>query len=254
MHANLTGGAAGHSYRLLFDPAPVEGGGNTPPPVKEPETPLPTPAADPIEGFKVALGKHNNDALSLARESFSTAESLRTQLAETRAKLPKEGSVILAGDDVAAWEAFRALGKPDEIKATIAEHGTLKTQIAQRARQDLYGEISKSHGWNPAALADVPGIDEMDLIVKDGTRNGKPAKIAHLRETVKEGDKEIVKETPLDAHIQKTRPHLMPALTAGQAAGTSRTQGGPARQPQKPAVNPGAETAQSTRPRSLARW
>lgn len=243
MSSSLFGGAAGSSYRLLLDPAPVEGGGTTPPPAKEPEK-APTP--DPTEGFKAALGKHNNDALGLARESYSAAETLRTQLAQVQSKLPKDGAVVLAGDDAEAWKAYKALGKPDVIKATVEEHGTLKTQVAQRARLDLYSEIGKAHDWNAAAVADVPGIADLDLILKDGTKNGKPAKVAHIKEVTKDSDgKDVVKETPLEKYIRDTRPHLMPALTAVQS-GASKAN------PARPA--PIAQTDPNARRRPLARF
>ncbi|MEO6809721.1 MAG: hypothetical protein ABI353_11470 [Isosphaeraceae bacterium] len=237
--------------RLLFDPASTDGGGTAPTPAKEPEkAATPPPAADPSEGFKAALAKHSGDALAFAREAYAASSAATAKLAEVQAKLPGKGAVVLAGDDAEAWQAYQALGKPDALKSTVEEAGVLKNQVAARARRDLIGEAAKAHGYDADVLAELPGIDGLKIEIRDGSRNGKPAKVAHVIETVKDGDKDVLKEATLDKWIAAHKPKFLPSLAADQG----QPKGGPARQIPVPAANPETARDRAARQRPLASW
>ncbi len=76
-------------------------------------------------------------------------------------------------------------------------------------------------GFDAEVLNGLPGVADLVIEVKDGTRNGKPARIAEVvtKETDAKGV-ETEKRTPLDKFAETTWPKFLPALKAGASAPT----------------------------------
>lgn len=62
------------------------------------------------------------------------------------------GQVAVAAEDAQVLNQFKALGKFDEVKAKVEEHGTLKEQSEAMTRKTLYSEAAKAHGLDPDAF------------------------------------------------------------------------------------------------------
>jgi hypothetical protein len=186
--------------RLLLDPTPTDGGATTPPPA--------APVADPTEGFKAALKKHGDDAAAFARDVFRDLQETRTQLSAVSAKIPKEGSVVLEGEDAAEWTAVRSLGKAADLKTKLDEHAALSQRLAARERLDLVTAAAKAHGFDPDVLSTLVGPD-LAIEIKDGKdRFGKDVKVAEVVATA--DGKEV--RTPLDKYAEKAFPKFLPSL------------------------------------------
>jgi hypothetical protein len=190
-------------FRLLLDPAPEAGGGNVNP-----------PAPDPAAAFSAALAKFNGDNAALARDSWQTAERLRAELAEVRPKLPPKDARVLSKDEDAAYTAFMALGKPDEVAKAIEDGKSALDWRSARERKDLIVDAAKAHDFDPDVLEHLAGPG-LVLAVADVTRNGKPAKIAQVV-TKDESGKEA--RTDLDKHAAKAWPKFLESLKSKATA------------------------------------
>jgi hypothetical protein len=191
--------------RLLLDPTPTDGGGNTPPPAAPPATPppatppaTPPPAADP------------NDTLRRERDQA------RQERDALRGKVPGDGAVVLTGDDAAAWAAFQALGhKPAEIKTKLGERDTFEGRIKAADREKLIGSAAKVHGFDPDVLADKAGAD-LRIEIADVQRNGKTVKVAQVVTIEKKDGKDVEVRTDLDKHAEKHWAKYLPVLRAAK--------------------------------------
>lgn len=183
--------------RLLLDPTPpVETGTAS------------ASAPDPTEGFKAALKKHGDDAAAFARETYRDLMDARNQLSALTAKIPKDGSVVLEGDDAAEWSQLRTFGKANELKAKLDEREALAARLAKRERDDLLTLAAKSHGFDPEVFATLAGPD-LQVEIKDGKdRLGRDVKIAEVIHQV--DGKEA--RTPLDKYAEKAFPKFLPSL------------------------------------------
>lgn len=214
--------------RRLFAPEAGEGGGAAAPaPVASSQSTnaTTTSTADPVEGFKAALRKHDNDAASLARTLHADAEVLRRENAELRGKLPREGSTLLDGDDAAAWKELTALGKPAEIKAKLLAGDAAAKEVSRFERKSLLTSAAAVYGWNPTVLERLAAGD-LEIEVKEAERNGKlvPVATVLLHETNDKGEAVVVKKS-LEKHAEKEWVEFLPALKAHAA--NSRPAGTP---------------------------
>lgn len=148
-------------------------------------------------------------------------KTLRDERRDLRGKVPKDGAVVLEGDDVKRWEAFQALQKtpeelaagavltPDErkeweafkaleLKAAdvpniVKERDELKSKDAQRTRQDTITAVVRAMKWpdeTAATIADMRSLDGAKFEVKkekvkDGTGAEVETDVPYV--TVKDG-------------------------------------------------------------------
>lgn len=189
-----------------------------PDPVVETETKIEakvgtaTPPVDASEGFRAALKKHDNDALSLARDAWVRADDFKRQLAEATGKIPAADAVVLTKDEAAELAAYRGLGKASEVteKLTLAE--TLAAQVATNAREKLDAQAAAAHGFDPEVLATLRGDLKIEIV--DGKdRLGKAVKVAEVVTTEGEGKTEKEVRTPLDKYAEKNWAKFLPSLT-----------------------------------------
>lgn len=71
------------------------------------------------------LKKHEGDAMALAAELSAEVADLNRQLRAAKGDKPKEGSIILTPEQAKHWDAFIALGKPEEVIAAYQEYVAL---------------------------------------------------------------------------------------------------------------------------------
>lgn len=201
--------------RLLLDPAPTEGNGNS-----EPSAPKPKPeeskAPDLVKAVEGLLSKHG-DAASALRVLLSENHGYRDQLRELKAKLPADGSVVLSGDDAKAWGRFRTLGDFADVETRLKERDTLDAQIKAHAREKLVSEAAGLHGYDPDVLGQLPGAADLEIRVAERTVNGKAVKVAQVVGQDDQGQETL---TDLDKHAEANWAKFLPSLTAdSQASG-----------------------------------
>lgn len=133
-------------------------------------------------------------------------KAVRTDRDALRTQLPPEGSVILKGAEKDRWEAYSALGKPEDLKAALADRDTLTADKAKRDRTDSIRNAAEASGYKASVLERLAPAG-VTFTVRDETKDGQTVKVAYAKDG--EGA-----ETPLTDFVTKDFADFLPALTA----------------------------------------
>jgi hypothetical protein len=130
------------------------------------------------------------------------------------------GQALVSKADAEAVAAYKALGTVDEVKAKLDEHGTLKTDAANRKREDSLVLAAGELGFDPELFKRLSNLP--DLEVRSGS-DGKKQVIA----LVKDGDKIV--ERPAMEFLESSPDHkpFLPKLKVQSGVtvhGTGSTQ------------------------------
>lgn len=174
----------------------------------------PPPADD--AAFKAALKRHNDDAYALARDAWERAERHRAEAEALKGRVPAEGSVVLPGDDAAAFARYREMGPIDDLAAKLAERDQFAATIAAHERRKVVETAAAGYGYDPDVLDSLPGAASLEFEFAEAFRNGKKAKLAHVK--LPDGQAK-----PLDQFAAETWPKFLPSLKAMPAAASPRT-------------------------------
>jgi len=216
-------------YRILLDPQGGDGSG----------TPAPAPA-DPSEGFKALLAKHNNDALRVAESLHDENYKLRQKNAALRSSVPDEGSVVLKGDDAKDWTKYRDLGKPSEVKASL-DSGRVATEERDRfARGEVYRKVADAAGYKPSVFVQMAERDGLAVELVEGKKDGKAVTTAVVKG---EGDS----TTPLEEYVDRNWSDFKPALVGGAGPEKKATSTTPPRRPFGMPASPSDDPDESAR-------
>lgn len=153
-------------------------------------------------------------------------------------RVPPDGAVVLSAADAKAWEAYRALGKPDEVKTKLEQGEKDASEAATLRDTTQTAEMGAALGWKPDVLRELKqakGVHlEMREVEVDGTgaNAGKKvkAKVPHARPA----DKADAPLVPLEEY-EPLKPYH-PALKAEPSDERDRrpSGGGPNYPPQRP--------------------
>jgi hypothetical protein len=189
----------------------------------------PGQGADPTQAFQNRLNKLNGDAMAFATQLFDENYRLREdkrqlneQLTATQGRLPADGTLVLAPDDAKAYEAYKALGTPKELKDRVDAYPTLEDENKDLKLRDSLREVADvgigGSKLRFSVLEDrvKAAGGNIQFSVKEEGRDKR--KVAY----VKEGDK----ETPLEQYAQKNWADYLPSLKAEQAKRTGSANGG----------------------------
>jgi hypothetical protein len=170
---------------------------------------------NPQEAIQKLLDKHKGDAQALALHLFGENVTLRNENSELKKKVPADGAIVITKADHDRYEAYKALGKPDELKTKIESADALTTENANLKRAASFQHLREA-GYDPDAVKDFDDLEGKEIeaySVKDEKdSDGKDAKVAYV--TV--GGK----ERPLAEYAKEKRPKLVPALRGGEKADT----------------------------------
>lgn len=193
-------------------------------------------------GLKKRLDKHQGDAMALAAELSAENADLNRQLRAVKGEKPKEGSLVLTPEQKTQWEAFIALGKPEEVIAAYQEYAVLgkaedlKTKIATHAdlekeNASLKKDQELSRRANEGVTIDGKtsklDLEVLSLIDKsvgglvfedrDVIVDGKTQKVPH----VKVGDS----VTPFADYLKTKHAKLLPSLIGSEVSNGTRVPG-----------------------------
>lgn len=190
-----------------------DGGGNPPPKLTAAEL-LARYGASP-ERLAENLEKAYGENFSLREKNRGLTGEVTTLKANQR----PDGAVILTGDDAKAYEAYTALGKPDELATIKTERDTLATEVATTKKQSLLRDVAEIAEFKPAVLTRLGG--DLDYVIKEVTEGEVTRKAAYVK--TEQGEK------PLTEYAQAQWGDFLPALTAtgGTEQQGQRTQGVP---------------------------
>jgi hypothetical protein len=193
--------------RILLDPQGGEGTGTIPDTL--PDNPKGTP--DLTRAIESLLSKYGPDGA--VGKVIIEAHDLRKKVAALKSRVPKEGAVILEGDDARRWSSYVALGEPDALRAGLAERDTFKAEAEGHRKAKLLAAAAGLYAYEPSVLETLAKDLEVE-IREDRGQDGKPVKVAIVKG---EGDK----TTPLNEYAEAHWQAFLPALKAEAARRTS---------------------------------
>jgi hypothetical protein len=201
------------------------------------------PAQQPQQGYTRLLERNGNDAGAVATLLYQENYQHRQRIRDLEGRLPKEGAVILSGDDVARWDALRA-HNPADVAAALAERDTLKAQVTETARKETIRKAADAAGLKASVLERLPGLPPVEVTEADGKA------IAHV---VTDAGK-----VPLIDYVTSQFADFLPALQLTQQQTTGapwpRQPTGGAQRPADPVDSALAtfQAARDSRPNPLA--
>ena len=94
-----------------------------------------------------------------------------------------QGARVLSADEAKDYDAYVALGKPDEVKKGLEEGATAKTSVAERAKADAVDAAATAAGFKKTVLGDRLKADGLtDPTVREVERGGKKVQVAYVKD------------------------------------------------------------------------
>ncbi len=168
-----------------------------------PNPPAPAPASGDVnQAFNNLLQRHNSDALQLSmqlyQENFTLREErrqLKDQLTEAGKKIPAVGTRILTEDEAKLFDAYKALGKPEELAGQ-------KTELHKVKRTQQISLAAQAAGYKASVLERLVG--EIEIEISKETADGKEIEVPYV--TVDQ------KKVKLVDHAKTAWAEFLPAL------------------------------------------
>lgn len=190
--------------RYLLNPQGGEGNG------------APAPQVDLATMLRTLLAEKGDDAKAVARELLAKNRELegdnrkyRKAIKDLKESKPPSDAVVLVADDARRWEAYRALGEPEEVKASL-ESGAAAVERQEAAdRVGNFRKAALAAALNPDVFADLAGSKGLQVEVREETRDGKAVVDAFV--TGEGGSR-----TPLKEFVETHLSSYLPALTQGK--------------------------------------
>lgn len=191
--------------KLLLDPEPVGGGGVTDPPAPPVSKPDLKKTADDL------VAKHGtaNEAVHVL---LGEAYKLRDSNRELKKQLPADGSIVLTADEGKALNAYKALGKPEEIATNLTAGTAAVAKVAAFLREKIHHKAAELCKFVPAVLGTLAEKDGLELVI--GTGKDKAGKDVETASVKGEGEK----TTPLAEYAEAHWKPFLPALKVAPAA------------------------------------
>jgi len=151
---------------------------------------------DPAAAFQNALKKKNDDALALASQLFDENFSYRTQIRELKTKVPKEGDIVLTGDEAKEYQSFKALNvKADDAKKAIDSVSTLEKQNKELAGMEALRELADigldGSKLKLSVLKDQIQTKFPDAVISfkdEKDKDGKAVRTAYIKKSEKDSE------------------------------------------------------------------
>jgi hypothetical protein len=160
------------------------------------------------------LADFTNDNHALRRKNAD----YKIEVEQLRGKVAPEGAVILSADDAKAWEAYKTIGKPEDLTKAVTERDAAQAELTTLRRQANLTAAAEAHGYKAAALGKLPSLAGKEVELKEVEVEGVKVK----RAFVKDG----TTETGLAEYITAHDPELLPALAADATDTRAKPAGG----------------------------
>lgn len=162
-----------------------------------------------VEGLISKNGSPAKAVETLVNENYELRQRNRELRSSVEKNSVPEGSVVLDKEAYSLYEAYKALGKPDELKSVITERDTFKTELVEVKTAQTVRQAAEIHGVKHTVLGDL--VKAHNLVLEIGERD-----VAKDGKTVKEptafvkDDKGVA--TPLSDVLESRFKDYMPAL------------------------------------------
>lgn len=243
----------GHPLALCDNPAGTTTPPATPPARSRSRTDDDDDDEPTSEGKRTAaklIAKFRGRAEDALADVLDENKELRIQRRELRGQVPKEGERVLSAADATAFDAYKALGTPEVLKTTVAEHAERGAKLDDLGRLSVADTAAPLLGWNPTALRTLVADKKLELSFKDETVDSKTVKVPYVKVA---GDK--AEPVKLADYAKTSLAVYLPSLTAKPEApkpdaGTGRT--GTQYPEQTRATDTGGNATNTPAPRPVA--
>lgn len=182
-------------------------------------------ASEIVERLLHRYGNAERALEHLAGDNFDLRDERRTlaeRLATIERQLPPNGAVVLVGDDVKAWEGYKALNlAPDKVKERLTNEERLVAETTRAQVGTLAQQAAQSYGWNADALGELIADKAITLEMRDATVsvNGKQEvrKMPFARKT----SDTTAPLVPLSEYVERNHKIYVPALVTKPQGGAS---------------------------------
>lgn len=152
------------------------------------------------------------------QQKDSEIQNLNVQLQAAKAQsgLPA-GQVAVPAEKLQILTQYESLGKFEDVKAKVEEHGSFKEQTAAQQRKDLLTEAAKAHGFDPDAFILLAEPEKLadKIEMREVSDPKKPAeKVKHY--FVKDKDAAGADTTTVLGDYVKTHDKFKPFLASLQ--------------------------------------
>ena len=100
---------------------------------------------------------------------------------DLRRKAAPEGGLVLTADERKRWEAWEALGKPDEVKTSIEQGKKDRAFVEKAEKAESLGKVASAAGWDAEAFTSLndmtPGLEWRVQEVKKGEETIQQAQV-----------------------------------------------------------------------------
>lgn len=161
--------------------------------------------------FANQLKARNDDATGFARDLHRELQEAREQLGKANALIP-EGGVVLSPTLAKAWEAYKALGKPDDLAKVLESGKEAAAKASALERSQQLRDVAEVAGYTPSVLNRLAG--DLAFEVKEETILGKPKKVVYV--VPKEGEEG--QPVKLDDYAKQHWGDFLPSLKPSSQA------------------------------------
>lgn len=174
-----------------------------------------------VERLVARYGTKDRAIQVLYRDAHRARARARTA-EEKLGKVEKEGAtpaggMVLTAEQKSQWDAFVKLGKkPEELATIVTQHGELQGKVQKGERENAARSAAKLLGWNEKAFVTVAAKENLDLVVKKETVDGKEVEVPYVQP--KEQGATPVRLADYAKDAQRFDPIYLPALKTQDAS------------------------------------
>lgn len=190
------------------------------------DSPTDKALAEAVKDLVAQLAKGGSPAdasiTQLIKSQQARNQELTAEIEALRKKLPADGAVVLEGDALKVYEAYQALGKPDELTKLIEAGKSATEELAGIKAGELFRQAAKAHGYHEAVLERLAKQDGLAVTEIKVSKNDEGEEVTTA--FVRQGEKDA--PVALTEYAEKNWKDLLPALTVEPSDDADRAGGG----------------------------
>lgn len=152
-----------------------------------------------------------------------------------RRKQAPEGGVVLDAEQAKRWQSWEALGKPEEVTASLAQGKKDRAAVEQAEKRQTLSTVAEAAGWDADAFADLDAMaGGLEWTVKEVKgSDGNSVKSVTVKQDGKDVDAAefakqrwskflpVLAKTTEEAEVVETVPPVVVRIPTGGAGGAA---------------------------------
>lgn len=163
---------------------------------------------DIIQSLQNLIGRNNGDTGAVATLLFNENYQLRDRVRQLEGRVPAEGSMVLTGDQVTAWQAYQQIGDVATVQQRLTDGQTAISERDTLRRDGVLRDVAEMSGFRLSVLQGIRGATDLQYEVREVDENGQRVRRAFVRngETT----------TPVADYANQHWADFLPALRVAQ--------------------------------------